>query len=178
MAEIPIIGPPSASFGRMMRVVTDPALGATDWYLNAVLACWHAGMYTGVDPLVLCGQCAHETAWGRFGGVINGDYGNLAGMKIRTGTGDLPEAHAKFAMDRWGHPWLGAIAQAHHLMLYAGVEAPFDTPDERAHHIGPGSTSFGSARTVEALGGKWAPSATYGTMVASKVRKLRGEPSA
>jgi len=172
----PIMAAPSASLAVMQNHAR--SLGATDWYLVALVALWKAGVETGVDPAVLAGQCGHETGWGRFGRAVTPQHGNTAGIKIRDippgSADDDPNIHARFAVDPIaGYPWLGALAHAHHLSLYAGVPVPHDTPDPRAIWIWPGSTKFGSAKFVEELGGgNWAPDASYGIRVETAVRKI------
>lgn len=136
------------------------------WYRRAAVALWDAGLVTGVDPAVLAAQCALETNWGKFGGVVTEAFGNTCGLKIRDATGDTPADHARFAMDRNGYPRVGALAHAHHLRLYAGFPVPDDSPDPRALWVGPGTGSFGMADYVEDLGGRWAPAVGYGDRVA------------
>jgi hypothetical protein len=153
-------------------------LGATPWYQRALIALWRAGTTTGIDPAVLAGQCGHETGWGTFGRAVTPNHGNTAGIKIRdipAGALDSdPDIHARFAIGPGGHPWVGALAHAHHLMLYAGIPVPDDTPDPRAVWIQPGTPAFGAAPNVEDLSGKWAPSPSYGTSVVTAIRKVRG----
>jgi len=182
MPSIPIIGPPSCSLAVMQGHAK--TLGATDWYQKALLALYAAGLRTGVDPAVLAGQCGQETGWGTFKpppgrqAGTSPAHGNTAGIKIRDvpdgAADDDPDIHARFAVDPLGgYPWLGALAHAHHLMLYAGVPVPHDTPDPRAIRVWPGSARFGSARFVEQLGGgNWAPATDYGTRVAAAIRKV------
>lgn len=138
----------------------------------AATALWEAGTHTGVDPVVLVAQCAHETGWGNFGGAVTPEHGNTCGLKRRDATGDTPDDHARFAIDPYGFPRVGALAHAHHLMLYCGFPVPLWTPDPRAVWIKPGGTSFGSVRYVEDLGGRWAPSPDYGLRVADIVKRL------
>lgn len=165
----PIIGPPTAPFSTIQQNAMKA--GAAGWYLTALQAIWTAGTAVGVDPVVLAAQCALETNWGRFGGVIDGSFGNLAGMKNRISTGDKPEDHAKFAIGTDGVPYVGAVAQAHHLRTYAGIVPPLDTPAPRAVWLIP--AKVGSAPNVEDLGGKWAPTLDYGTQIVSIMNKLR-----
>jgi hypothetical protein len=169
---IPIIASPSAPYATVRT--NAQAVPCADWYLRALVALWDAGLATGVDPVVLAAQCAHETGWGRFGGAVTPAYGNTAGMKTRAATGDTAADLAQFAVDRDGYPRLGALAQAHHLRLYCGFPAPPDSPDERAVYTGPGTALYGSAGYVEDLGGKWAPAADYGLRIAAIVQRLRG----
>lgn len=168
---IPIIAPPSAPYATVRTNAA--AVPCADWYLLALAALWRAGEQTGVDPVVLAAQCALETGWGRFGGSVTEKFGNTAGLKNVDATGDTPADLAHFAIGIGGYPWLGALAHAHHLRLYAGLPIPPDSPDPRATLVGPGSSRFGTAQYVEDLGGKWAPSADYGTKVAAIVARLR-----
>lgn len=166
---IPVIAPPSMPFA----AIRSYAAGTTTWYIKAVSALWEAGVRTGVDPVVLVAQCGHETGYGRFTGSVMPTYGNTCGLKHRDATGDRPEDHARFALDPSGYPRVGALAHAHHLMLYCGLPVPDDTPDPRAVWIKPGTPAFGSVTYVEDLGGRWAPAPDYGAKVAAVVQKIK-----
>lgn len=159
---IPVINGPSAPFATVRDAASRLGVG---WYWKAVASLWDAGISTGVDPVVLAAQCALETNWGRFGGIVTADFGNTCGLKTRTATGDTAADHARFAIDPDGYPRLGALAHAHHLRLYAGMPVPADTPDPRAVWIKPGTAGFGTVTYVEDLGGKWAPAIGYGDQV-------------
>lgn len=167
---IPIIAPPSAALVTVRANAVKA--GASDWYMRALVALWDAGMATGVDPVVLAAQCAHETGWGSFGGAVGVDHGNTCGLKRRDGTGDAPDDHARFAISVDGLPRVGALAHAHHLRLYCGLPVPADTPDPRAVWIGPGKPAYGTVAHVEDLGGRWAPSLDYGRKVAAAYTRL------
>jgi hypothetical protein len=174
---IPIMGRPSAYSTDVRRnaLVECTRVGVNpDWYLRALEVIWCQCVRCGVDPVVAAAQCAHETGWGGFTGKINAGYGNTAGMKIRNpvNNDDRPENHARFALDFYNRPLVGALAQAHHLMLYAGHAVPLDTPDQRAVYCWPGTAAFGSAPNVEDLGGKWAPAKDYGHKVVAIYVKL------
>lgn len=128
---------------------------------------WTAGLETGVDPVVLVAQCAVETGWGRFGGVITAEWNNTCGLKTAAGGDDKdPGAHARFADLR-----TGAQAHACHLLAYASVgPLPAWNPDPRSHLV-----ERGSAQTVQELGA-WAPSnPDYGADIAAVVHRLRGD---
>lgn len=171
--SVPVMNGPSAPFAVLKLAAIH--YGGTDWYLRALVALWEAGIRTGVDPAVLAGQCALETGWGRFGGTVDASFGNTAGMKIRSATGDTAADMARFAVDRDGYPRVGALAHAHHLAAYCGFPPPPDSADQRAAFVLPGNSNFGSVLYVEDLGGKWAPSPDYGVNVAAVVHKLRGD---
>lgn len=166
---MPIMGPPTST--QLNVHYQAVAYGANAWYLRALIALWDAGRWWGVDPVVMAAQCGKETGWGHFRGAVTADMGNTCGLKVRNATGDRKQDHATFPMID-GFPMVGAVAHAHHLRLYAGWPVPADTPDPRADYLRPGTTKFGSAPTVERLGGNWAPSRTYGDEVAEIVRRL------
>jgi|GEM_PF-2090328 len=120
----------------------------------------------GVNPVVAYCQAAKETAFGRFGGVLNESFKNPCGMKTAAGGGDFDKnAHQKF--DSWDD---GIKAQLDHLALYAGAEGypRKDTTDPR--HF---PEIKGTAATVEALGGKWAGSLYYGQDVVKLSEGIR-----
>ncbi|MFW5437127.1 N-acetylmuramoyl-L-alanine amidase [Paenibacillus apiarius] len=113
----------------------------------------------GVDPAVAYVQFAHETGYlyrdGRSSAGIDASYCNPCGLKITAGGGDYQaSAHKRFG--NWKE---GITAHLDHLALYAGASGypKKDTPDPR--HF---TYLLGSAKTVQELGGKWAPSASYG----------------
>lgn len=129
----------------------------------------------GVDPAVAYVQFGHETGYlyrdGRSGAGIDASYHNPCGLKITTGGGDYQaSAHKRFA--NWRE---GIIAHLDHLALYAGAAGypKKDTSDPR--HF---AYLKGTAKTVEALGAKWAPSSSYGTRLVNELAKLRGSKAA
>jgi hypothetical protein len=124
--------------------------------------------------VVLVAQCAKETGWGRFGGAVTPSMNNPCGLKVRNPTGDTTADHALFP-----DMATGARAHADHLSLYAGrvpagYDSPDDSPDPRAVYVWPGGPRFGSAPTVEQLGGLWAPSPTYGEEIVGIMTRLLG----
>lgn len=109
----------------------------------------------GVRADIAYAQSAKETGYGRFGGVIDATFKNPCGMKITAGGSNSdPNAHQRFAS--WEE---GVTACIDHLALYAGAAGypRADSPDPR--HF---AFLLGTARTVEELSGKWAPSPDYG----------------
>ncbi|MDO5714900.1 MAG: N-acetylmuramoyl-L-alanine amidase [Tissierellia bacterium] len=116
----------------------------------------------GVDPAVTYAQSGKETGYFNFGGVLDITYHNPCGLKTSKGGGDKdPHAHMRFK--NWEE---GITAQVQHLRLYAGYATP-NAIDPR-HFL----SIKGKAKTVEELGGNWAPSKTYGQEVADLVRQL------
>ncbi|PZM61839.1 N-acetylmuramoyl-L-alanine amidase [Paenibacillus dendritiformis] len=130
-----------------------------------------APQHGGVDPAVAYVQFAHETGYlyrdGRSAAGIDASYKNPCGLKVTAGGGDYQaSAHKRFR--DWKE---GITAHLDHLALYAGAAGypRANTPDPR--HF---AYLLGTAKTLEALGGKWAPSPTYGTRLADELSKLRG----
>ena len=118
-----------------------------------------------VDPAIAYVQAAKETAYGKFGGVIDESYCNPCGLKTAEGGDDSDaDAHKKF--DDWDE---GVQAHMDHLALYAGVKGypKSDSYDERQF-----KTIKGKVKTISDLGGKWAPSSTYGDEVAQLYDEL------
>ncbi|MCE5168473.1 S-layer homology domain-containing protein [Paenibacillus profundus] len=90
---------------------------------------------------------------------IDATYCNPCGLKVTAGGGDTQAAaHKRFA--NWRE---GITAHLDHLALYRD-----STPDPR--HF---SYLKGTARTVEALGGKWAPSSTYGHKLVQYLKEVQ-----
>ncbi|BFH10625.1 N-acetylmuramoyl-L-alanine amidase [Paenibacillus melissococcoides] len=112
----------------------------------------------GVDPAIAYVQFGHETGFLYRDGVsaagIDASYHNPCGLKVTAGGGDY-EASAHKRFRDWRE---GITAHLDHLALYAGASGypKKDTPDPR-HFV----YLHGTAKTVQELGGKWAPSASY-----------------
>jgi hypothetical protein len=108
-----------------------------------------------VRPELAYAQAAKETNFGRFTGVLDASFRNPCGLKRTAGGGNHdPGAHRRFRT--WKQ---GVTAHLDHLALYAGASGypKRGTPDPR--HF---AFLHGKAPTVQALGGAWAPSRTYG----------------
>lgn len=130
--------------------------GATSTFVGLADLYWkYAPSHANVNPAIAYMQAAKETGYGNFGGVLNESYHNPCGLKTSIGGNDTdPNAHQTF--NTWDE---GVQAHLDHLALYAGASGypRSDTYDPR-HFV----TIKGSSVTVNALGGKWAPSLTYG----------------
>lgn len=130
--------------------------GATQTFINLADLFWKYSPTNGnVNPAIAYVQSAKETGYGKFGGVIDETYFNTCGMKNSEGGGDYePGAHYRFK--NWDE---GVQAQLDHLALYAGAASypRSNSPDPRHFPY-----LNGKAPTVKSLGGKWAPSSTYG----------------
>lgn len=130
--------------------------GATDNFVGLAQLYWkYAPSHGNVNPAIAYVQAAKETGYGKFGGVLNESYKNPCGMKTVVGGGDTdPNAHQRF--NSWDE---GVQAHLDHLALYAGADGyPRSSTYDPRHFV----TVKGKAVTVNALGGKWAPSLTYG----------------
>ena len=142
---------------------------ATTTFIMLADLYWELAPKSGVNPVVAYAQAAHETAFGRFGGVLDASFFNPCGMKTTAGGSNTdPNAHQRFSSWRQG-------VQAHidHLALYAGQTGypksySTTTPDPR--HF---TSLYGTSPSVEGLGGKWAPSSTYGTSVIAKMNEIQ-----
>ena len=130
--------------------------GATDTFIGLAELYWkYAPEHGNVNPAIAYVQAAKETGYGNFGGVLDESYKNPCGMKTVVGGADTdPNAHQRF--NTWDE---GVQAHLDHLALYAGATGyPRSNTYDPRHFV----TIKGNAVTVNALGGKWAPSLTYG----------------
>lgn len=168
-----IIGPPSGAWETVRLSLT--AMGATTLFIDQIApAVWRAATGLIVDPVGAVAQSYKETGAGKFGGNVKPAFYNTCGLKVRdvalvkslTGNtyDDQPLAHQMFP--NWE---TGALAQVQHLRAYAGwpVEGLIVDPRYtfvKSHFL----TNF------EDLGGKWAPSLTYGNEIVAVANKLLG----
>ena len=162
-AATPILGAPAATASDAGAWATRQ--GASWTFVTLTELYWQLASERGVRPEVAYAQAAKETGFGRFGGLIDAGFRNPCGLKTRAGGANHdPRAHARFPSWR-----VGVTAHLDHLALYAGAPGyPLaSTPDPRHFPF-----LWRRARTVEALGGRWAPSRDYGRSVARLVRSL------
>lgn len=142
---------------------------------------WDAAIANGIDPCVLIAQAMKETGYFNFKGVIRPNFCNTCGLKVTKGGGDQdPGAHKRF--EYWED---GIMAHSDHLALYAGApNMPKYSPECASHpneqYKANGKTLdprhftylLGKCKTVESLGGNWAPSASYGTAIVKMVEEI------
>lgn len=151
-----IIAPPSATVEQAQKWAK--SRGATQTFIDIAPLFWELSALSGVDPAVAYAQSAKETGFGRFTGVLDASFHNTCGLKTTQGGGNEdPNAHMRFS--DWS---TGILAHLDHLALYAGAPGypKGDSPDPR--HF---PSLYGKAKTVEELGGKWAPSTDYGISI-------------
>lgn len=140
--------------------------GATNTFIGLADLYWkYAAQHGGINPAIAYIQSAKETGYGKFGGVINESYHNPCGLKTTAGGDDTdPNVHQKFKS--WDE---GVQAHLDHLALYAGASGyPRKSTYDPRHF----PSINGTAKTVTALGGKWAPSASYGVEIMSMYNNL------
>ena len=167
-----IIGPPSATRERVLSQV-QARTGVHARFINDMFfPLWAAALEYGIDPVGVIAQSGKETAWGNFTGNVKPEFYNTGGIKIRhqalypgTTDGDRPLAHQMFP--NWA---VGADAHVQHLRAYAGwpVNDRLIT-DPRYQYVNPTL----KLENWEELGGKWAPSATYGVELAAIAKSLQ-----
>ena len=144
--------------------------GAAGVFINEMLpALWEVALETGINPLVMVAQSAHETAYGHFGRAVTRLHFNTCGLKVRNPIGPdfRPDDHARFA--NWE---VGALAHSQHLRGYAeGRHSVKDhlIVDPRLHLL-----PVVGVWSVEELGGKWAPDPDYGKNIVRKVEAIQG----
>lgn len=172
-----IIGPPSAPEAAVRRALTDwetvqrvhPRL--IDDMLPAL---WAAAIGYLIDPVGVVAQAFKETGGGFFRGNVRPEFYNPCGLKVRHNAlfpgvtdADNPLAHQMFP--NWP---VGATAHVQHLCAYAGW-----SPNPDALIVDPRYGYVAGKHRIEAwaeLGGRWAPSATYGAEIEAVMRDLAG----
>ena len=153
----PILGAPQATVHQAKEWAK--GRNAHQRFVDIAQAYWEIGQAIGIRPEVAYAQSAKETAFGRYGGVVSPDANNWAGIKIRQGgANEDPNAHERFATPR-----NGVRAHFNHLAAYTGI-TPRGEPHGRYHTV-MGLDWAGTIRTVEELGGKWAPNPDYGASI-------------
>jgi hypothetical protein len=132
---------------------------------------WAAALPYGIDPVGMVAQSGKETGWGTFTGSVSPRFYNTAGIKIRhqdlfpgITDGDRPLAHQMFPNWR-----VGAVAHAQHLVAYTGGTVAGMVVDPR-YNLVPAPR----VETWAELGGRWAPSPTYGREVEEIMGRLGG----
>ena len=167
ITKTPILGKSTSNIDQMQAWAKNK--NAHDKFIELAPVYYRISKEAGVNPIVSYTQSAKETGYFKFGGVLDISFKNPCGMKVGKGGHDLdPNAHKRFKS--WEE---GIQAQVDHLALYAGAKGypKKDTPDPR--HF---SYLHGKAKTVESLGGYWAPSKKYGTDIVKMMKDLESTP--
>ena len=125
---------------------------------------YNTAVENGVDPTLVVAQCAKETGYCKFGGVLDASFKNPCGLKTPGGGGDKDKnAHTRF--DSWED---GVLAQVQHLALYAGKEGyPLSNPKDPRHF----ADLFGKCKTVKSLSNNWAGSG-YGEDLEKMMKEI------
>lgn len=154
--------------GRATTTVADAHMwasgkGSAQIFLDVLPIYYDVFPVYGVRPEVGAVQAYWETAGGRFGRAVTPGHHNWCGLKVTepTGADDDPDSHARFPTDRHG-----IIAHAEHLRLYASKVTPGAIDPRHFPWLA------GTAPTVRSLGGKWAPSPTYGERLEQLLTEL------
>ncbi|MBK9178609.1 MAG: glucosaminidase domain-containing protein [Acidimicrobiales bacterium] len=169
----PIAGPSAlGADGWQAAAAWAQGKGAAQVFVDLARLYWTWAPQAGIRPEVAYAQAALETGWGRFGGAITAAWRNPAGIKTAGATGDAPDDHQRFPT--WD---AGVRAHVNHLSAYAGapthvvVVDPATEPHPR-YAVVASAPWAGTVKTVEQLGGRWAPSAGYGQRVAQLTADL------
>ncbi|MGL5245025.1 MAG: glucosaminidase domain-containing protein [Sarcina sp.] len=140
--------------------------GATNEFIELADLYWKYSQEHGqVNPALAYVQAAKETAFGRFGGVLDASYHNPCGLKTKKGGSDKePSAHKKFKS--WDD---GVKAHLDHLALYAGAE---EYPRKKTLDPRHFESIYGKAISAVSLSKNWAPSNTYGEEIMALYNQL------
>lgn len=166
-----LIGPPSATRSVVAaNLAAQPGIHPR-FVREMFPALWDAAVVNEVDPVGVVAQAFKETGGGNFTGRVRPEHYNTAGIKVRhlgyggpATMGDEQLAHAAFAS--WQ---VGALAHVQHLLAYAGVPVGTLIVDPR-YWLVAGKHRL---EDFEDLGGRWAPSASYGTEIVAIARRLQ-----
>jgi N-acetylmuramoyl-L-alanine amidase len=160
-----ILGPPTATLAQ----VTERAPGGL-FRSAMLLPLWSAAYDRGVDPVGVIAQAMKETGNGTYTGQVKPQFYNTCGLKVRhlgmfpEADGDRPLAHQMFPNWR-----VGAIAHVQHLLAYTGVAINHEPVLDPRYDWVVGKHS---AVHFADLGGKWAPSPSYGRELEEIARRL------
>lgn len=164
-----IIGPPSATYDTVRANLhrTTAHVRFLDEMLDPL---WDTAVEHTIDPVGVVAQAYKETGGGHFGGRVNPQHYNTAGIKVRhpgyggaLTAGDEQLAHAAFAS--WD---VGALAHVQHLCAYAGWPVEELVVDPRYWLV----IGKHAVENFEELSGKWAPAASYGPTLVDLARRL------
>jgi hypothetical protein len=159
-----ILGPSLVTLEQARAWAT--AKGAHQRFVSVAWHYWDKCPRYGIPAELAYAQAAHETNWGKYTGIVPSTFHNWAGIKTKQGGSNTSAtAHQKFDDDA-----TGVLAHIQHLARYAGAQT-LPAGDALVDPRWSVVTKF--TEEVEGLGGAWAPSATYGNMIASLTNDLR-----
>lgn len=171
--KLRIIGPPSATrsqvSGQLATLAPHPRFIADIFH-----PLWDAAEHYIIDPVGAVAQSFKETGGGQFAGKVKPEFYNPCGLKIRNQQlfpgitdDDNPLAHAMFP--NWE---VGTMAQIQHLRAYTGWLVPIGelVVDPRYVFV----VGRNTCENFSDLGGRWAPSPTYGNEIEALAKKLQG----
>lgn len=159
-----IFGPSTVSLAQAQAWAR--SRGAHQRFIDVAPLYWSIAPRYGVAPEGPYGQAAKETDSGHYTGVVGPERHNWCGLKKTTGGDNYdPDAHAVFQTD-----YDGVLAHILHWARYGGATAP-----------APGDALLDTRwlavkwviTTVEEMGGRWAPSLSYGTETATVIDSVR-----
>lgn len=151
----PIISPSTASLAQMEKWAREKNNNTE--FISLAEIYFNLSKESGVNPVIAFAQMAHETGFlykVKSSAGLDAGYHNPCGLKVSKGGGDYDKnAHMRF--DSWES---GIAAHLDHLALYAGAAG---YPKENTFDPRHFPYLYGTAKTVEELSGKWAPSKSY-----------------
>lgn len=160
--DVAILAAPSVTVDQLQRHAT--ARGHTARFRELMVTVWARSLPLGVDPAIPAAIMEHETAGGRFGGVLTPEFHNWGGIKTTAGGDNSdPDAHQRFPDDG-----TGVLAVIQHAALYAGLWIPPELVVDPRHF----ASIRGNAPTLLSAGWRWA-GPDHGPNVAAKVHWLR-----
>jgi N-acetylmuramoyl-L-alanine amidase len=172
-----IIGPPSAEARKVELTLSvwKRSGRVTEMFIDQMFpALWMNAVRYHIDPVGIVAQSIKETGGGSFKGKVLPEFYNTCGLKIRHSgivgfltAGDEPLAHQMFP--NWT---VGAVAHIQHVCAYAGwrMSVVDDLIVDPRYTLVPIDSKL---ETWSELGGKWAPSPTYGNEIESLMRELQ-----
>lgn len=162
-ADLNILSKPSTTVAAMQAYAR--ANNADKDFIDLADVFYDVSVKYGVDPVITYTQSGKETAFMKFGGVLDKSFKNPCGLKTTAG-GDNYDKNAHKRFTSWEE---GIQAQVEHLALYAGhKDSPFKNTVDPRHF----PNIKGKAPTVKKLGGNWAPSLDYGNDIYKRVQAL------
>jgi len=136
---------------------------------------WEAAERHGIDPVVMIAQALKETGRGNYSEKVPATFFNTCGLKIRDPSLAGPDQEATMAHAQFASWWMGAQAHAQHLVAYTqGDLGSWGEPLVDPRWVWVRKPDAAPVLTVEGLGGRWAPSPTYGNELAAICTRLRG----